>query len=87
MTTVHKFELQFKQDQHILLPVGAEILSVGNQLDRLFMWVKLDTSVWEDFPRIVHVVGTGIPMTHHDVTFIGSVFFAGGTEVYHVFVE
>lgn len=88
MHKVYKYELNFNDTQYISLPYGTEILSVGNQFEKLCMWVKFNTDEEMLFEFKIYVIGTGnqIPLPSKNINFIGTVMFGGGKEVYHVFL-
>lgn len=86
MKTIWKFGLKIADHQEVTMPVGAEILAVQWQGDRLFMWAIVDSRA-EREQRRFHVFGTGhglpngVRAEHH----IGTVQQMGGALVWHVF--
>ena len=92
METIYKYELSVIDFQIIDMPKGAEILSVqiqpsafGGDSDRLFLWVKIDTSN-ELEPKRIRIFGTGNPMEYeHELNFIGTVQMNNYSLVWHVF--
>lgn len=73
---VYKFELKLHDSQHIRLPLGAQVLTVAMQREKLCMWVLLDPS--KETPleeRRFDVVGTGNPMCckETNAAYIGTV--------------
>lgn len=75
------------------IPAKAKVLSVGNQNETLCIWVEVErpTPVCKWFFRIA---GTGHPLVPDDQTvlpvlgrFIGTVLFAQGSLVFHVYQE
>ncbi len=58
MKTVWKYFLEPKDDQHLELPAGAEVLHVGVQRGAVHVWALVET----DFPNVARrflIVGTG----------------------------
>lgn len=85
MWIIHKQRLEITDRQAILMPKGAEILSVANQLESVCIWYKCDPDA-EKVSRRFAVVGTGhlIDDRYH-YKFIGTVLTHGGMLVWHVF--
>ena len=42
MRVIHKFKLEIRGHQYIMLPLGYEVIHIGYQLKVLYMWVLLD---------------------------------------------
>jgi|TARA_R100000049_G_C1952954_1_gene102436 hypothetical protein len=77
------------------MPEGATILSVQNQMDTICIWAYGRPSAKKE-PRIIHIIGTGIPLIYEDILnvpfddfmkFIGTVQTRGGQFVWHVFED
>ena len=92
MKSVFKYELNVIDEQTVLLPEGAEILSVQFQDDqhwsnRLFIWALVDDAVSvPKFERAIRIHGTGHPVSPNlNLRFIDTVQTAGGQLVFHVF--
>lgn len=83
--TVWKYRLEERDRQTLVLPRKTEILSVGVQDGRIFVWAKVDpeTQVFE--PRTFVIVGTGNPVPVDAALFIGTVHLYGGELVLHIF--
>lgn len=82
---IYKYTLQITDLQTIMLPVGAHILSVGNQHDYLCLWAMIDPSN-EQQARTIEIIGTGNPIEvsqNINRRFIGTAIFT--TFVWHVF--
>ena len=82
MLTIFKFELT--PSCSIELPKGAEILTVAEQNDAIFMWVKLDPTApkeWRNFAAY----GTGHRVSDSPTKYIGTAFLHSRTLVLHVF--
>ena len=86
MKTVYKYSLRVTDSQVITLPKGSKILSVGEQHGNIRLWALVDTTEPEAEQHTIIVHGTG--HNANDVegaTFIGTVFLADGSLVFHVF--
>lgn len=96
MTTIWKmFKKLDELDDWIefSLPVGAKVLSVGNQREQLCLWFEVNTT--KDLPKTRHyfrTAGTGHPVNvPHPIDavkvgrFVGTVFFSDGELVFHVY--
>lgn len=85
MKTIWKFRLALVNDQGILMPCGAEILSVANQDGKLCIWAIVDPSK-ESESRHIEIVGTDHPLPCDmgvDRRFIGTAL--ADVFVWHVF--
>ena len=82
MLTVYSYEIVISST--LLLPSGAEILSVSFQHGRVFLWAKVDTSLVKE-ARHFNVFGTGHIMPYDRAyRFIGTAHTDNGL-VLHVF--
>lgn len=86
LKTIWKFQLDHRKQQ-VLMPEGAEMLSVGLQggidAGSVCLWAMVDP----DSPKVTrHIkwVGTGHP-TEGEGKFIGTVILEGGALVFHFF--
>ena len=82
---IWKYPLDRMEDQDLLMPVGAEILCVQEQDDKVVMWVKVDPDAKKRF-RHVKIVGTGEPFERIGIfqnNYIGTI--QQGMNVWHVF--
>lgn len=88
MQTVYKQVLSFHTDQQIMLPVGAQILTIEVQHEELCVWYLCDPSKHVE-PWTFRVVGTGIslPDDMNLFTYKGTVQLHGGALIYHTFVK
>lgn len=87
MKTIYKYDLGESVEVTIMLPPDAKVLSVGNQNNRMVMWVQLNT-LETVVDRTFYVLGTGWKMDHIDFSktqFIGTILLDGGSLAYHVF--
>jgi hypothetical protein len=82
---IWKWTLELTDEQVVMMPAGAEILSVGVQHEELRVWAKVDPGEVLG-PRQFCMYGTGHPMqTELPQRFIGTVQMHGGCLVLHVY--
>ena len=86
MSTIWKYPLEITDRQALSLPVGADILSVGNQNGTLMLWALVDPNNGVS-ARKIHIFGTGHQIGAYPgkLRFIGTAFT--GSLVWHVFEE
>lgn len=89
-TTVYKYgnwrASQLDDVVDVVMPAGAEILSVVNQKETLVVYARVDPDKPADTVRRFRCAGTGHPLSQrHELTFLGTVMFMGGDFVLHVF--
>lgn len=86
MTTIYKYQLNTPISiQGVEMPIGAEILTVANQEDKITIWAKVDDQAEKEVVEI-NVYGTGHQMYQTEKTkrqYLGTVFI--GPLVWHVF--
>jgi len=82
--TIWKYELMIMEDQTLVMPKGATILSVDNQNGGLCLWAMVDPD--EPYTdRRIEIIGTGAGIdTTINRKFIGTVVLIGSF-VWHVF--
>jgi hypothetical protein len=83
---IWKWELSVADLQIIMMPIGAQVLSVQVHRGAPQLWAMVDeTSPAE--PRTFATVGTGHTMTKNAIygRFIGTYQLHGGDLVFHVF--
>jgi hypothetical protein len=87
--SIFKYQLEVTDEQTIELPIGAKVLSVGNQREFVFMWALVNTgSHCNTEKRIFVIKGTGHSIEDGDLDgarFIGTVMLMGGSLIFHVF--
>ncbi len=91
MTTIHKVSMPVNQLDDVIvfdMPSGAVPVSVGNQDENLCIWFVCNTAITLMKKRRFRVAGTGHPID--DVPFptkqfLGSVPFADGKLIFHIF--
>lgn len=83
MRTIWKYRLATKDRQDVLMPQGAEILTVQVQGDgEPCLWTRVDAAAPQRYRRIV-TCGTGHAAP--DLPFIGTYQVLSGAFVWHVF--
>ena len=88
MQTIHKQMITFHHEQQIMLPIGAQVLTIEMQFDQPCIWYLCDPSK----PVVAHtirVVGTGIALPDDMNLFIykGTMQIRDGEVVYHAFIK
>lgn len=77
--------LLMDDEQPVALPLGAQILSVANQNDKLVLYALVDAeqTITKDIDIYIH--GTGHKVNEKADLFLGTVLLYGGAMVVHVF--
>lgn len=81
--TIHKFTLQAKGLQTVIMPKGSVILSAQEQGGTVRLWALVDPKQ-PDEERTFGVFGTGEPIPNGAWAFVGTVQQMGGLLVWHV---
>ena len=84
MRTIWKFPIPIIDEIEVLMPAGAEVLSVGNQQEAAQVWAAVDDEMPTNH-RHFKLRGTGHPLTGDEGRFVGSFQLAGGRLVFHLF--
>lgn len=92
MKKIYKFVLagsgkSYAKVVEVPMHVGAKIVSVGNQLEKICIWAEVETTVPTE-NRIFQIVTTGDLLEQtggFDPKFVGTVILKGGTAVAHVY--
>lgn len=84
MQVVYKYKID-PNNTLVELPERAQILSVGAQLDDMFLWALVDESAEKSVAKHFCVYGTGHEISHSHLQFIGTVHMYGGDLVFHIF--
>lgn len=83
--TIWKYALEVVDEQMIVMPVGAQILSVQVQYGVPCLWVRCQPDVQKGAVKII-TIGTGHDAGHVDgMQFVGTYQLLGGNFVGHVF--
>jgi hypothetical protein len=86
MRTIHKAVLQIVDAQHVMMPAGASILSIGVQLNDICVWYICDTVNAVNERHLFDIYGTGNLMPDGDLgLFLGTVLTHDDSLVWHVF--
>lgn len=83
MKKVFKYVIAVTDQQIVMMPAGAQILTVKLQNGQLCLWALVDPEMPEK-PRRIYVHGTGHDV-RPDAKYIGTVMYAGDSLVFHVF--
>lgn len=84
MKKILKYPLQITDDQTVVMPEGAQILTVAIQHGKVTLWA-LCPETRKVQPRKIEIFGTGNPIPNGTRTYIGTVLMDGGQLVWHVF--
>lgn len=82
--TIWKYPIEITDEQNVMMPRNAKVLSVAAQNDTLTLWALVDPSAPLESRRVV-VVGTGNPITGKLGRFRGTVVMP--PFVWHVFID
>lgn len=86
--TVYKYSLEIKDEQMVLLPIGARILTVQQQNNNIFLWALVNSTASEEQAFTIRIHGTGHAISDSDeLEYINTVQLYGGKLVFHVFVK
>lgn len=85
---IWKWNLQLTDHQIVNLPIGARILSVAMQDNRLALWALCDPLVDME-PRYIHIFGTGnkLPQEINKYQYLSTFQLENGALVFHAFAE
>lgn len=88
MRTIFKYPIHNLDDEVVVnLPKGAEIISVGVQMETLCLWAIVDSQAEVFVPRKIQIRGTGQPLGRGEGDYIGTVLMSFGALVWHVFAS
>ena len=86
--TIYKYPLELKDEQVILLPTGADILTVQAQMDHPCIWAMVNPTAPNDMALTIRIFGTGHPIQDSDrLEYIGTFQIYDGRLVFHAFVQ
>lgn len=80
---IYKYELEIRENQWVDLPYGAQLLSVGEQNGKLFVWARVDRERQGD-AILFRIYGTGLLFELDPGRFLGTVQMQNGL-VWHVY--
>lgn len=84
-SVIWKWSLLVTDQQPLLIPKGAQFLSVQKQGREINLWALCDPAAQTE-ERFIGIYGTGNPIPYDPGTFLGTFQLAGGDLVFHVFV-
>lgn len=87
MKAVHKYEVYGHAAQHLMMPKGAVILSVGNQYEKVQIWAEVERHA-PTVQRRILVLPTGYEFNDEaefERKLVGRVDLQGGALIFHVF--
>lgn len=87
MNTIYKYQIPVTDEQTLRLPLGAKILSCGNQFENLCIWALIDKSQKNTEDKIIRIYGTGHDIPNLFQSFLGTVIFDQGRLIFHVFIK
>jgi len=82
--TIWKFGLDVADRQYVVMPIGAQILSVQEQHGSLVLWALVNPTAY-DVRREISMYGTGHAVPDEPGRYIGTVQQADGDLVWHFF--
>lgn len=86
-TQVYKYELKPGPNK-LSLPSGAELLCVGLQEDKVYLWARVAADEFTmDEDRLISLYGTGHEIKDVAFKYIGTVHGVQGWMVWHAFEE
>lgn len=85
--SIWKFQLEITDRQLVEMPMGANIIHVGNQYGMVCLWAEVDTDVGKE-SRWFRIYGTGHNVVSLEgLDFVGTVITMDGKLVWHVYEE
>jgi hypothetical protein len=72
MTTIWKFQLDLFDEQQIILPVGAKILTAQINQGSICLWAEVEAYAKKE-NRSIFIVGTGHPLPNCVTKYIATV--------------
>ena len=89
MKTIYKYKIEVKDDQNIMMPEGAKVLTVQAQHGEPCVWAEVDPEqTFTTFRRFV-TVGTGRhPIADIDTLhYVGTYQLVNGNFIGHLYVD
>jgi hypothetical protein len=84
MRTIHKYQLQVVDNQSVIMPRGARIMTVQVQRGIPSLWAEVDDQA-EVEQRTILTYGTGHPLWSELATYLGTYQIQNGDLAFHVF--
>lgn len=86
--TIYKYPLEIVDEQVVLLPTGAKILTVQTQMDKPCIWAMVNPTAPNNMALTIRIFGTGHTIKDSDsLEYIGTFQIYGGRLVFHAFVQ
>jgi len=88
MKTIWKFNLNIEDEQKVVMPKDAKILTAQMQKDTLCLWALVDTDITViDENRYIGIYGTGnpIPAPENIKKYISTFQLHDGGLIFHIF--
>lgn len=86
--TIYKYPLEIKDEQVVMLPTGAKILTVQAQMDKPCIWAMVNPTAPNNMALTIRIFGTGHTIKDSDsLEYIGTFQIYGGRLVFHAFVQ
>lgn len=86
MKKIYKYPIEIQDEQVVLLPTGAKILTVQTQGGKAFLWAMVNPTMPNDMAVTIRIFGTGHTIQDADrLEYIGTIQMCGGVLVFHVF--
>lgn len=82
--TIWKFPLEIIREQNLMMPEGAEILSVQTQHNSLCLWALVNPEAPLQ-RRVIEVFGTGHSISDAERKYVTTAQRDGGKFVWHIF--
>lgn len=85
---IYKYPLEVQDEQVVLLPTGAKILTVQAQKDRPCLWALVNPTAPNDMAVTIRIIGTGHEIQDSDnLEYISTFQSFKGQFVLHAFVK
>lgn len=86
MKKIYKYPIEIQDEQVVLLPTGAKILTVQTQGGKACLWAMVNPTIPNDMAVTIRIFGTGHTIQDADrLEYIGTIQMCGGALVFHVF--
>lgn len=87
MEKIFKYPIEVTDEQIVLLPTGAKILTIQNQGDIPCLWALVNPTAPTDMAITIRIYGTGHDVTDSDsLEYISTFQMMGGSLVFHSFI-
>lgn len=84
---IFKYPIEVTDEQIVLLPTGAKILTIQNQGEIPCLWALVNPTVPRDMAITIRIYGTGHDVIDSDsLEYISTFQMMGGSLVFHSFI-